>query len=72
LNKVIGPNIDGASDNHLCELETGDDHRNESRWIELEGSQRVVSVHQWMNAIIHDYKPASWCCVFCIREPWVH
>lgn len=59
LEESMRPDIDSTTDDHLCQLKSGDHHGNEAWWVEFECAQCVVSVHQRVNTIIHHDEPAS-------------
>lgn len=59
LQESMRPDVDGTADNHLRQLESGDDHGDEAWRVEFEGAQCVVRVHKGVNTIIHHDEPAS-------------
>lgn len=72
LEEAVRPYINGTADHHLRQLKCGDDHRYEAWRMEFQRTQRVVSVHQGVNTIVHDDEPAGWGGVLGVWEPWVH
>ena len=59
LEETVRPDVDGTSNNHLCQLQGCDDHGDETGRAEFQGTQGVVCVHQRVHAVVHDNEPAS-------------
>lgn len=68
---VVRPQIDAAADDHLCELQSGDHHGDETRWVVAHGAQRVVRIHHRVHAVVHNNEPSGRRRVFGVGEPGV-
>lgn len=66
LEVVVCPNIDSAANYHLRELKRRDNHGKLFWWEITHTSQSIVRIHETVNTVIHNDKPARRSCVFSI------
>lgn len=71
LQQVVGPEIDRTPDHHLQQLEGSDEHGHLPRRTVPHRPQRVIRVHNRVDAVVHDDEPASASRVLGVAEPAV-
>uniref|UniRef100_A0A2M4B2Y9 Putative secreted protein n=1 Tax=Anopheles triannulatus TaxID=58253 RepID=A0A2M4B2Y9_9DIPT len=72
LQEPVGPDVDRTADDHLGQLECRDEHGDRARRLEVQGTQRVVRVHDRVDAVVHHDEPPGGSGVLGVREPRVH
>lgn len=63
---------DGDAEDHLGDLEGGDEHGDMLGEAQVERAQRVVGIHESVNGVVHPDEPASTGGVVLVSVPGVH
>lgn len=66
------PDVDCTANDHLSQLQGGNQHGNRTRRLEVQGTQSIVRVHHRVDAVVHHDEPTGRGGVFGVREPRVH
>lgn len=72
LQEAVGPNVDGTTDDHLGQLEGGDQHGDRTGRLEVQSTEGVVRVHHRVHAVVHHDEPTGRGGVLGVREPRIH
>lgn len=59
LLHLVGPDVNGSTHDHLCELCGGNEHGYVPGHSEFEGLEGVVTVHDTVHQVVHAHEPAG-------------